>query len=133
MAAQAGRDFTVSKDGTVIAGLRETTSTANSEPVDITGKGDSGYRTLASFSGVESIDITATGVFKDDILRTIAFGGTGTSKLLDDITLDWGDGATLSGDFFLASYEAAGNQNNEETYSVSLQSSGDWVYTAATP
>jgi predicted secreted protein len=131
MAAQAGRDFTVSKGGTVIAGLRETSATANSEPIDITGKDDNGYRTMASFAGVESIDITATGVWKDDTLRSIGFAGTGTTKLLTDITLEWGDGASLSGDFYLNSYEASGNQDNEETYSVSLQSSGDWTYTAA--
>jgi predicted secreted protein len=131
MAAQAGRDFTVSKSGSVIAGLRETSATANSEPVDITGKDDSGYRTLADFAGVEAIDITATGVWKDDIMRSIAFGGTGTTKLLTDITLDWGNGASLTGDFYLASYEAAGNQDNEETYNVSLQSSGEWTYTEA--
>lgn len=131
MTAQPGRDFTVSKADTVIAGLRETSATANNEPVNITGKDDNGYRTMADFSGVESIDITATGVWKDDVMRSIAFGGTSESKLLTDITLDWGDGATLSGDFWFASYESAGNQDGEETYNVSLQSSGEWTYTAA--
>lgn len=129
MAAQSGRDLLVLKNATAIAGLRETSVTANAEPVDITGKGSSGYRTLASFSGVESVDISASGVFLDDVLRDIAFAGTGTSKLLTDITLSWGDGATLSGDFFFASYEGAGNHDGEETYDVSMQSSGAWVYT----
>lgn len=131
MAAQSGRDFLVLKNSVAIAGLRETSVTANSEPVDITSKGDSGYRTLASFAGTESIDISASGVFDTDTLRDISFAGTGTTKLLTDITLAWGDGATLSGDFYLASYVSAGAQNGEETYDVTLQSSGAWTYTSA--
>jgi len=131
MAAQSGRDLLVLKNAVAIAGLRETSIAHDGSPIDITSKGDSGYRTLASFSGVESIDITASGVWEDDTLRAISLGGTGTTKLLTDITLAWGDGATLSGDFYLASNTSAGNHDNEETYEVTLQSSGEWTYTAA--
>jgi len=131
MPAQSGRDLLVLKAATAIAGLRETSLTINSEPVDITGKGDSGYRTLASFAGVEAIDISASGVFQDDVMRDIAFAGTGTTKLLTDVTLDWGDGGSLSGDFYLASYESAGAHDGEETYDISLRSSGAWTYTSA--
>lgn len=131
MAAQKGRDLLVLKNATAIAGLRETSVAVDGSPIDITNKGDSGYRTLASFSGVESIDITASGVWEDDVMRAIAFSGTGTTKLLTDITLAWGDGATLSGDFYLASWTSAGNHDGEETYDTTLQSSGAWTYTAA--
>lgn len=131
MPAQKGRDLLVLKNAVAIAGLRETSVTADGSPVDITGKDDSGYRTLAEFSGMEALDLTASGVFKDDTLRDISFAGTGTSKLLTDITLEWGDGATLEGDFYLANYESAGNHDGEETYSVTLQSSGEWTYTSA--
>lgn len=131
MAAQSGRDLLVLKNAVAIAGLRETSIAHDGSPVDITSKGDSGYRTLASFSGTEAIDISASGVWDDDTLRAISLGGTGTSKLLTDITLAWGDGATLSGDFYLASNTSAGSQGGEETYDISLQSSGAWAYTAA--
>lgn len=131
MAAQSGRGLLVKDGGTAIAGLRETSITVNSEPVDITSKGDSGYRTLASFAGVESIEVNASGVFDDDTTRDIAFAGTGTTKLLTDHTLEWGDGATLSGDFYLSNFESAGNHDGEETYSITLMSSGAWTYTAS--
>ncbi len=131
MAAESGRDFLILKNATAIAGLRETGATVNSEPVDITSKDDSGYRTLASFAGAETIDISGAGVFIDDTIRDIAFAGTGTSKLLTDITLEWGDGATLSGDFYLNSYAAGGPHDGEETYDISLRSSGAWTYTSA--
>lgn len=131
MAAQSGRDLLVLKNSVAIAGLRETSIAHDGSPIDITNKGDDGYRTLASFSGVESIDITASGVWEDDTLRGISLGGTGTTKLLTDITLAWGDGATLSGDFYLATNTSAGNHDGEETYDVTLQSSGEWTYTSA--
>lgn len=131
MAAQSGRDLLVLKNSVAIAGLRETGITHDGSPIDITNKGDNGYRTLASFSGVESIDISVSGVWEDATLRDIMFAGTGTSKLLTDITLSWGDGATLSGDFYLSGGESAGNHDAEETYSHTLQSSGAWTYTPA--
>lgn len=131
MAAQSGRDLLILDGGTAIGGLRETTVTVNSEPVDITNKNDSGYRTLASFAGTEAIDVSGAGVFINDTIRDIAFAGTDTSKLLTDFTLEWGDGATLSGDFYLASFESAGAHDGEETYSITLQSSGAWTYTSA--
>lgn len=132
MAAQSGRDLLVLKDGTAIAGLRETGVTVNSEPVDITNKGSDGYQTFASFAGVESIEISTSGVWQDDILRGIMFSGTGTSKLLDDITLRFPDGATISGDFYAGPFESGGNHDGEETYSCPFKSSGAWTYTAAT-
>ncbi len=131
MAAQSGRDLLVLKNSVAIAGLRETSVAVDGSPVDITNKGDNGYRTLASFSGVESIDITASGVWLDDTIRDIAFAGTGTTKLLTDITLSWGDGATMSGDFYLASFTDGGNHDGEETYDCTFQSSGAWTYTSA--
>lgn len=129
MAAQSGRDLLILKNAVAFGGLRETSVAVDGSPIDITNKNDSGYRTLASFSGVESVDITGSGVFIDDTIRDIAFVGTGTTKLLTDITLAWGDGATMSGDFYLASFTSAGNHDGEETYDVTLQSSGAWTYT----
>ena len=131
MAAQSGRDMLVLKDGVAIAGCRETSITFQGEPVDITNKGSNGYRTLASFSGVESFDITNSGVWEDDVMRGIAFSGPGNSKLLTDITLQWGDGATMACDFYLSGYTSGGNHDAEETQETTLQSSGPWTYTPA--
>jgi predicted secreted protein len=129
MTAFSGREFLVLKDAVAIAGLRETSVSVDGSPIDITSKGDSGYRTLAGFAGNRALDITASGVLKDDVFRAIAVG-TG-SLLLTDITLQYADGATLSGDFYLATTEDAGNFDNEATYNVTLQSSGVWTYTAS--
>lgn len=131
MAAQSGRDILLLKNSTAFAGLQDCTVAVNSEPVDITNKNDSGYRTLASFAGVGTIDLSGSGVFIDDTIRDVAFAAVGTTKLLTDITVDFGDGATISGNFYLNSYSAGGAHDGAETYEVSLQSSGTWTYTAS--
>lgn len=129
--AYTGRDLLIKKGVAAIGGLRETGYSVDSSPIDITSKDDGGHRALAGFSGVESLDISGTGVVKDSVLQDIAFAGAGTSKLMTDITIEWGDGASVSGDFYLASYESNGNHDGEETYSLTLQSSEAWTYTAA--
>ena len=49
--------------------------------------------------------------------------------MLTDITIEYPDGATLAGDFYLASVEETGAYNEAVTFSASLQSSGQWTYT----
>ena len=129
--AFSGRDFLILKDGVAIAGMQETSMSIADSGVDITSKSSIGYRELADFSGTESIDLTATGVLQDATFRAIALGGTGTSKMLTDITIQWGDAATLSGNFRLGAFENAGNHDVEETFSITLMSSGAWAYVEA--
>lgn len=131
MAAQKGRDLLVKKNSVAIGAQRETSVSFDGSPVEVTSKDSDGYRTFAAFSGSESLDISVSGVWDDDTLRDAALAGTGTSKLLTDITLEWGDGATLSGDFYLATLESAGTHDGEETYSATLQSSGTFTHTSA--
>ena len=127
--ASSGRLFTISKAASVLAGLRENSLAVDGSPVDITDKGDSGYRTLADFAGSESFEITASGVVDDAVLRAAALGGT--SKLLTDVTVEYANGDTLACDVYLSSFTEAGAHDGENTYDVTLQSSGAWTYTAA--
>ena len=143
MAAQKGSSFLL-KDNSggsavVIGGLRSTSMTINGEIVDITAKdsatftGSSGHdigRALGSNMGIRSMSVSASGVFTDSAgennLRGAAF--TGSSVNYD---LVFGDGSTVKGAFIITSYERAGEYNGEETYSVSLESSGTVTYTNA--
>jgi predicted secreted protein len=125
MPASSGREFLILKAGTAIAGLRENSLSVDGSPVDVTDKDDGGYRTLASFAGSKSFEISASGVLKDEILRDIALG-TG-SLLLTDITVEFDDGDVITGDVYLASAEFAGAYDGENTYTVALQSSGAWT------
>lgn len=130
MAASSGREFTISKNSTVIAGLREKGVSLDGSPVDRTSHDDGGFRTYASFAGAKSFDISASGVLTDDIIQDIAFDPD-ASLLLDDVTIEFADGATISGDVYLSSVEFSGAHDGENTYSLTIGSSGKWTYTAA--
>lgn len=130
MTEYSGRDFTISKNSTVLAGLRENSISLDGSPVDVTNKNDSGFRTLGNFSGVRSLDISASGVVDAAVIQDLAFTHN-SQLLLTDITVEYADGATLSGNFFLASAENTGAHDGAVEYTVSLQSSGAWTYTAA--
>lgn len=130
MAKSIGRNLVIKKGGTKIAAIRTKTVAWNGEPVDVTTDDDNGFRThLSDAEGQEQIDISGDGVTDNKILRDIAFAPA-TSKFLTDITVEWTDTLeTLAGDFKLVSYEESGTFNDARTFTISLQSSGLWVYT----
>jgi predicted secreted protein len=127
MAAAKGRSLLIKKGSTVLAGMRTKGVAINGEPIDITSDDDSGYRTLLSDVGTLSVDLSIEGITKDDTLKALILAG-GTSLMLTDITVEYPDGKTLDGDFFLASLEETGAYNEAVTFSGSLQSSGAWTY-----
>jgi len=127
MAANKGRDLLIKRGTATIAGVRSKTLTANGEPIDITSDDDGGFRTLLDMAGTNSLDLSVEGVTKDNDLRQeILVGG---SMMLTDINIEYPNGDTLSGDFFLTSLEETGAYNDAITFSASLQSSGEWTYT----
>ena len=128
MAASSGRDFTIKKAATILAGLRENSISFDGSPVDVTDKTDSGFRTLAGFAGMKSFDLSASGVLDDAVLRDLAMDPTST-LLLTDVTLEFADGGVVAGDVYVASVDFAGAHDGENTYDVSLQSSGEWTWT----
>lgn len=128
MAAISGRDLIVKKAGTAISTVRTTSLSIDNSPVDITTKTNGGFRTLGGFSGMRLMDISVEGVWTDQILSDIA-SGADSALLMTDITIEDGTDS-ISGDFFLASFERSGAHDGEVTYSASLQSSGAWTVTA---
>lgn len=127
MAAAKGRSLLVKQGSTVIAGIRTKGIAIAAEPIDITSDDDLGYRKLLGEAGMYSLDISIEGITKDAVLRAdIAAGGT---VELTNISIEYPDGATITGTFFLASYEESGAYNEAITFTGALQSSGAWVYT----
>ena len=123
---------------TTIAGLRSTSMTINGEMVDITTKdsdalvsgGVTKARELLQGGGVSNMAISASGVFTDSALendiRVRAQKGQ-----IDTYKLVFGDGDNITGSFQITSYERAGEYNGEETYSLTLESSGQVTHTSA--
>ena len=142
MAAGKGSSFLLKDNSTgtpaTIGGLRSTSMTINGEAVDITSKDSNAFissgndkaRDLLQGGGVRSMTLSASGVFTDSAgennLRGAAFTGTAVNY-----DLVFGDGSDVKGAFVVTSYERAGEFNGEETYSVTLESSGTVTYTNA--
>lgn len=126
--ADTGRDLLILKNAIAIAGAQENGISIDNSPIDITSIGDGGYRTLADFAGMRTLDISVSGVWVDKVMRDQALGAT---ILLTDITIEFADGGDIAGDFYLASYEETGAHDGAVTFTASLQSSGEWTYTAA--
>lgn len=130
-----GRLLLVKKGATKLAGLRTKSISFAGEAVDITNDDDDGFRTLLAEAGTKTLDLSVDGVAKDELIQDIVLGGG--SLMLTDITIDFplrsGDSAaaSIAGDFFLSSFEQSGTYNDSVTFSASLQSSGEWTYTAA--
>lgn len=119
MAEQLGRKVTISVGGDVVATARTTSMTVNNESVNITSAGDDGIRRLMDEAGEKSIEITLDGLYTDDSLYDLAQGST----LLPEVILTY-ETYTLTGDFFLSSYNEGQPYNEAITFSATLQSSG---------
>ena len=134
MAAQRGEalllKIDISGTMTTVGGMRSTSMTLNDEAVDITNKDSGSFRELLPSGGIQSMTITASGVFTDSTAEQTLRSAYGTSsfKSYNVIVPDLG---TYAGTFMIASLEYAGEYNGEATYSVTLESSGSITFSAA--
>lgn len=132
MAASAGRQITVNWGATSPAtdladGLREKSIELSGEPIDITSDGDDGWRTLLAVPAENQVNISLSGVTKDDLLKTAWFTGDRTEPCI----ITFADGSTMQGTFYLANYSETGTYNEATVFEAELQSSGVVTYTPA--
>ena len=134
MAAQRGKalllKIDISGTMTTVGGMRSTSMTLNDEAVDITNKDSGSFRELLPSGGIQSMTITASGVFTDSTAeQTLRSAyGTSTFKSYNVIVPDLG---TYAGTFQLTSLEYSGEHNGEVTYSLTLESAGSVTFSAA--
>ena len=131
MPASAGRQITLfwgdDSPPVEIGGLREKGIECNGEPIDITSDDDNGWRALLTIAGENQVNISLSGVSKDETLKTDWFAGNRTKEA----TITYADGGTLVGSFFLASFNETGTYNEATVFEAELQSSGAVIYTPA--
>jgi len=130
MAAGKGRSLVLKKGGVAIAGIQTKAISYAGEAIDITSDDDSGYRTLLSSPGIETLDISGDGVTKNTTLRALSLNSGGTTQA-SDWSIEFPNGDTITGNFNLTSYEENGTHNDAVKFSLALSSSGAWTYTAA--
>ena len=115
---------------TTVAGLKDTTLSLNNEMVDVTNKDSAGYRTLLAQAGVQSLTITASGTAESaagfETIQNYAFANS-----INTMNMIFGDGDTIEGSFQITKFDVAGTYNGAQTYSITLESSGAWTFTAA--
>lgn len=127
MAASSGRELVLKRGTTVVAGVRTKAMAITRAGIDVTSDDDAGFRALLGEAGQKELNISVSGVTKDDVLRADAVNG----NTLQAYTLEFEDGSTVTGDFFLASYTETGTYNEAVTFEAEVQSSGAFVFTPA--
>lgn len=129
-----GRDFVLKNGtwsgGTTVGDCKAHTLKVGHEMVDITNKSSAGFRTLLEGAGTKSISITLNGVVTNDAgyetLQGYCLAGS-----INAHAMGWADGDTLEGSFMATGIELGGEHNGEQTFSITLESSGSWTFTAA--
>jgi len=134
MAALVGRKvtFTPTGAGAPVTGMRTKTITINNEPVDITSDDDNGFRTLLNDDPAQrSIDMSVEGITKDGEL--LALAAAGGNALISEYTMDIPGIGAISGDFFIGTIELGAPYNEAVTFSATIQSSGEFIFTPVAP
>jgi TP901-1 family phage major tail protein len=116
---------------TTLTSARSTDMTINNSQVDVTTITSGGAKTLLAGAGITSMQITLSGVFEDST-QDKQVQAAATANTIGQYKLAGGNGDTYIGQFALSSYKLAGTYNGEQTYSVTLDSSGAIAFTPGT-
>lgn len=125
MAAYVGRQVALLWNGAAINGVREKGVNLNGEAVDITADENSGWQTLLTVAGQNSVELSLSGVTKDRTLRTDWHAGTRTRT----VSLTYPDGSVLSGSFYLESFKEGNPYKDAGTFDATLKSTGAVTWT----
>lgn len=134
MAISKGRTLllkTGSGGGAVtVAAMRTTRFVVNGETVEITNKDSAGMRTLLDAAGAAKLTVSASGLLSGNAQAT-DFITKALGRTIDAYRLEFDNGDVIEGSFQTTQFEAAGDYNGEQTYSLTLESSGSLTLTAA--
>ena len=132
MTNYAGKTFLL-KVGTIAAGVvvgdcKAHSLKLNNDQVDITNKSSAGWRTFLSGAGVQSVEISLNGVMTNDAgYETLQ--GYCLANSINTMSMQWGDSDGIEGSFAASGLEIGGEYNGEQTFSVTLMSSGQPTFT----
>lgn len=113
---------------TLVAGGRGHSVTINNEPIDVTDKGDDGWRTLLGDAATRSVDIGFEGLMDGAALIDLALGPN-TSALLSDYEVVVEGIGSFAGNFHLSSIEIGTPHDGAAEMSGTLASSGVITWT----
>lgn len=110
---------------TTVGGLRETSLSMSAEAIDATNHGSNQNKEILDTAGIKSMALSGSGIFTDaqnleDIEDNYHSQTLTRFQCIDNET----GGRTYTGLYKITSFERTGGYNNEQTYSLSLESSG---------
>jgi len=113
-----------------IAAAKTTSMVINNTTVDITNKDSNAWQELCSGGGVKSISVTMDGIYSDGTSQSLMIEASMAATSWNFQIID-ALGDTFTGSFHVESLTFAGDANDAETFSLSLSSQDEIVYTAA--
>lgn len=116
---------------TTIGGMRTTSIVINNTSVDITDKDSNSWQTLLADAGGRSIQISASGIYKDNNSERL-FRDAAMTAGIDNYQVMFEDGSYFQGGFQIESLTYDGENNGTRMYSATLKSSGTITFTGAT-
>jgi TP901-1 family phage major tail protein len=133
LGAKAGRALRINRGNdaspqvfTPVSGAREDSISLNNELIDVTEKGDSGWRTLLNaVSGLQSMSMSCSGVVKDSVMIS-----AWVNKTANEYQFEISGLGIFEGSFMIPSMELSGANAGEGTFSVTFESTGPITFTA---
>lgn len=114
-----------------IGGLRSKGLTINNEAIDVTNHDSDQYKQLLDEAGIASFALSGAGIFTTaanlDYIRRASVEG----KLLEMKIIDDDASKQFHGVYKITSFERAGEYNGEQSYSLTIESSGEVVFGTA--
>lgn len=114
----------------MLGGLRATSFSINAEAIDVTHQGSAQWKTLLEGAGIKSVSISGSGVFEQDSSLARVRADILAQSLRNFRVIEHSSGDYFAGSFKMTSLERAGDYNNEQSWSLSLESSGEITYTS---
>ena len=128
-----GRDFVLLIDDGLsyarVEAQRSTSLSISSESVDSTVKGED-WRDILQGAGINSAQVTLSGVASNSPMYMLLLSKKIAREHID-CQIDDSVGAFLLGTFKIVSIAASGTHNGEETYDITLESTGLFGYPTA--
>lgn len=132
MVANAGRTLEVywgaDSPPARVQGVREKSIALNGEAINVTDDDSDGRRMLLDVPAVDEVNISVSGVTKDDALKRAWFA----RERMGFARFVYEDGSEISGTFYMTSYTDTGPYEDALTFEAEFQSSGTVNYDPAT-
>lgn len=117
-------------DYATVAACRSNSLTLNKSAIDITNKGSGGWTEALAGGGVKNATISASGVYTDEASQARLVTAFMASTHWKAQIIDEG-GNTFSGAWNFDSLSFSGDSDVEQTFEVTLSSSGELTFAAA--